>query len=273
MGLFLLLIFCPMPYAKAQDDSPSITITDSTQADAVAADTLVQKSVSKAEADSAYVREDYAEAVRLYKTIVRQQGESAQLYFNIGNAYYRMDSIAPAVLFYERARLLDPSDDDIRFNLDMARSKTVDKVVPASEMFFVTAFRSLVLSMSISEWAFLSVAAFLLVLLGIVIWLFAPQLRAKQLGFTLAVIALIVCIFSHIAIGQQRRHIEHRTSAVVMSPSVVVKSTPSASGTDLFILHEGTHVDITDDTMREWLEVRMSDGKQGWLPRSEVEII
>ena len=252
---FLLALTCVLLPLRAQNDS------------------TVQRPIDKAVADSAYVHEDYARAVSIYKAIVSQQGESAQLYFNIGNAYYRMDSIARAVLYYERARLLDPSDDDIRFNLDMARSKTVDKVAPASEMFFVTAFRSLVLSMSISEWAVLAVAAFLLVLLGAAAWLFAPQLRAKQAGFTLAVVALLVCVFSHVAVSQQRRHINHRTSAVIMAPSVVVKSTPSASGTDLFILHEGTHVDITDDTMREWMEVRMSDGKQGWLQRADVEII
>ena len=80
-------------------------------------------------------------------------------------------------------------------------------------------------------------------------------------------------LFSHIAAVNQRQHIDHRTSAVIMAPSVVIKSTPSQSGTDLFILHEGTHVDIIDDTMREWVNIRLSDGKEGWLHRSEMEII
>lgn len=227
----------------------------------------------KALADSAYAHEDFVHAAALYRAELDSVGESATLYFNLGNCYYRQDSLARAILCYERARLLDPADDDIRFNLDMARARTVDKVVPASEMFFVTVYRSLVLLMGIEGWARLAVVMFVLLLVGVAVYFFAPQLRAKQVGFTLAVVALIVCLFSHIAAVQQRQHIEHRTTAIIMSPSVVIKSTPSTSGTDLFILHEGTHVTIIDDSMLEWLEIRMSDGKEGWLHRSELEII
>lgn len=227
----------------------------------------------KALADSAYAHEDFVHAAALYRSQIDSLGESATLYYNLGNCYYRQDSIARAILCYERARLLDPSDDDIRFNLDMARARTVDKVVPASEMFFVTVYRSMVLLMSIEGWARMAVVMFVLMFCGVAVYLFAPRLRAKQLGFGLAVVALLIGLFSHIAAVQQRQHIEHRDSAVIMAPSVVVKSTPSQSGTDLFILHEGTHVNIIDDTMREWLEIRMSDGKEGWLRRSELEII
>ena len=227
----------------------------------------------KALADSAYANEDYVHAAALYRAQIDSLGESSTLYFNLGNCYYRQDSLARAILCYERARLLDPADDDIRFNLDMARTKTVDKVVPGSEMFFVTVYRTLVLSMSIEGWAHLAVLMFLVMLIGVAVYFFAPQLRSKQVGFTVAVIALLIAVFSHIAAVNQRQHIDHRTSAVIMAPSVVIKSTPSQSGTDLFILHEGTHVDIIDDTMREWVNIRLSDGKEGWLHRSEMEII
>ncbi len=235
--------------------------------------TLFAQHLTKAEADSAYAHEHYAEAVVIYKTLVDSLGESAQLYFNIGNSYYRQDSMARAILYYERARLLDPSDDDIRFNLEMARAKTVDKVVPASEMFFVSAFRQLVLSLSIQGWAILGLVMFVLTLLCVGVYLFVPNLLGKKIGFTLAIVALVVCLFANIAAVQQRKHIEHRTTAIIMAPSAVVKSTPSESGTDLFILHEGTHVDIIDDSMKEWVEVHMTDGKEGWLQRTEIEVI
>lgn len=228
---------------------------------------------TKAAADSAYAHERYADAARIYRQLVSEQGESPQLYYNLGNCYYRMDSVAHAVLYYERALLLNPSDRDARFNLDMARSKTVDRVVPASEMFFVTFYRSLVLSMSVQQWAVLALLAFVLMLVGVALYLFAPRLLLKKVGFSAAVVLLLVCVFANVAAYNQLRHINHRTGAVVMAPSAVVKSTPSPSGTDLFILHEGTRVEITDDSMREWLEVRLSDGKQGWLRRSETEVI
>lgn len=228
---------------------------------------------TKAAADSAYAHERYADAARIYRQLINAQGESAQLYYNLGNCYYRQDSVALAVLYYERALLLNPSDRDTRFNLDMARSKTVDRVLPASEMFFVTSFHALVLSMSVHQWAVLALMAFVLLLVGVALYLFARRLTLKKVGFSASVILLIVCIFANIAAYNQLRHINHRTGAVIMVPSAVAKSTPSCSGTDLFILHEGTRVEIIDDSMREWLEVRLSDGKQGWLQRADMEVI
>lgn len=234
---------------------------------------LASSETAKAKADSAYAHERFATAARIYQSIIDSVGESSQLYYNIGNCYYRMDSIAQAVLFYERALLIDPSDRDARFNLDMARARTVDKVVPASEMFFVAIFNKLVLSFSINQWASAAVISFVLALCLLLVYFFVPHIGAKKVGFTLAIVALLVTIFANIAAFRQRDHIQHRTGAVVMSPSAVVKSTPSQSGTDLFILHEGTHVDIIDGSMREWVEIHVSDGKEGWLSRKEIEII
>lgn len=242
-------------------------------ASSLCAQNRAAEEISKAAADSAYAQENYSEAAQIYQTLIDSLGESAVLYYNLGNCYFRQDSIARAILNYERARLLDPTDDDLAFNLEMARTKTVDKVAPANDMFFVTLFRSLVLSMTVRGWKILGISAFVLMLLGAAVYLFAPALIAKKMGFTAAVLLLIICIFANIAAAQQRSQVQHRTGAILMAPSAVVKSTPSASGTDLFILHEGTHVQIVDDSMREWVEVRMSDGKEGWLQRNEIEVI
>lgn len=265
-SFLLTLIVVGSSYAQGDTlTMPSIVSTDTTA--------VATEPVTKAMADSAYTHERYAEAAFIYRQLTDSLGESAQLYFNLGNCYYRLDSIARAILYYERARLLDPSDDDIRLNLEMARAKTVDKVVPTSEMFFVAVYRSLVLSLSITEWAVLAIVSFILALAAFCVYLFVPSIAAKKVGFTVAVVALLLCIFANVAAFQQRSHIQHRTGAVVMTPSAVVKSTPSASGTDLFILHEGTHVDIIDDSMREWVEIHMSDGKDGWLSRENIEVI
>lgn len=229
--------------------------------------------VTKAQADSAYAHEDYETAAGIYEQLIRENGESAQVYFNLGNAYYRQDKMARAILNYERAALFDPGDSDIRFNLDMARSKTVDKIVPESELFFVTTFRSLVLSMSVGGWAWLAIAAFVLMLIAVGVYLFVPEMWAQKMGFVSALLLLIVCVFANVAAYQQLRQIEQRTGAIIMAPSVVVKSTPSDSGTDLFILHEGTRVRVVDDSMRDWCEIRMADGKEGWMQKSKMEVI
>lgn len=228
---------------------------------------------TKAEADSAYVHEDFETAAQFYQVLLDSCGGSAQLYYNLGNCYYRQDSIARAILNYERARLLDPSDDDIRFNLEMARAKTVDRVMPANEMFFVSLFHRLVLSLSLQTWSWLGLLTFLLMLGAIAAYFFLPTLSGKKIGFTVAVVALFVSLFANLAAYQQLHHMENRDNAVIMSSSVVVKSTPSQAGTDLFILHEGTRVEIKDDTMNDWVEVQVSDGKEGWISRTDIEVI
>lgn len=234
--------------------------------------TKVSKPVSKELADSAYVHEEYAEAAAIYTKLLKK-GQSAELYYNIGNCYYRMDKMAKAILNYERALMLSPSDKDARFNLELARTKTVDKVMPASEMFFVTLFKRLVKSMSISSWIALAIATFILMLLAVALYVFGNTVSMKKSGFTLAVLFLLVSIFSNIAAYSHQQAMAHRTGAIIMSTSVVVKSTPSDTGTDLFILHEGTRVEIIDDVMKEWCEVRMSDGKEGWMRKQDLEVI
>ncbi|MCR5820939.1 MAG: tetratricopeptide repeat protein [Bacteroidaceae bacterium] len=230
------------------------------------------KPVTKAMADSAYVHEDYQKAVSIYSKLLKK-GQSADLYYNIGNCYYRQDIIAKAILNYERALMLDPSDKDIRFNLELSRTKTIDKVMPASEMFFVTVFKRMVKSMSISAWMFMAIASFIIMLLAVALYIFGNTVSMKKTGFTIAVLFLLVSIFANIAAYSHRQSITHRSGAIIMSTSVVVKSTPSDSGTDLFILHEGTRVEIIDDMMKEWCEVRMSDGKEGWMRKADLELI
>lgn len=253
----------------AAEDTLSVAMPMSTDSTAI---TPVEE-VTKVAADSAYAKEHFALAATIYKALIAQNGESAEVYFNLGNSYYRQDSIAQAILYYERALLLDPADADIRLNLDMARAKTVDKVVPQSELFFVTAWRSLVLSQSVHSWMLCGWIAFALLLLLLGAWLFVPRVGLQKAAFAGAVAALCVCIVANLAAFNQRRQMLQRDGAIILSPSAVVKSTPSATGTDLFILHEGTHVDITDDSMRDWVEIRMVDGKDGWLERSTIEVI
>ena len=224
-------------------------------------------------ANQSYKQELYNDALKLYLQEAEHTGVSSALYCNIGDTYYRLKDNVHAVLYYERALLLDPSNDDTRFNLDIARSKTVDRVVPASEMFFLQLFHSLILSQSISRWAIMAITAFVLALICLTLYLFMPSIAAKKLSFTAAVLLFLVCVFANIAAFEQRSHIQNRTEAIIMAPSAVVKSTPSTSGTDLFILHEGTHVHISDNSMRDYVEVQLTDGKQGWIPRDLIEII
>ena len=233
---------------------------------------LTAGAVTKAEADSAYVQERYQQAAKDYEALLKQ-GVSAELYYNLGNCYYRMDQITQAVLNYERALLLSPGDKDIRFNLQMARSKTIDKITPESEMFFVTWYRSLVNVQSVDSWAHTALIALFVAIALALLYLFANPVWLRKVGFFGGFLLLLVFLVSNLFAWQQKRNLTHRSGAIIIKSAVNVKSTPSKNGTDLFILHEGTKVTITDATMKEWKQIRVDDGKEGWLETSEIEVI
>lgn len=233
---------------------------------------MVANAATKADADSAYVNGNYQEAIKVYESLLKH-GESAELYYNLGNAYYRTENITRAVLNYERALLLSPGDGDIRFNLQIARSKTIDKIVPESEMFFVTWYRSLVNIMSVDGWGRMALVSLALVIVLFLVYLFSARVWVQKVGFFGGGILLVVFVFSNFFAWQQRQQLLNREGAIVVAPSVTVKSTPAQNGTDLFILHEGTKVVITDGSMKSWREIRLADGKKGWIESKKIELI
>ena len=228
---------------------------------------------TKAEADALYEKEKYAEAAAAYQSVLKDEGMAYEVYYNLGNCYYKMDDVPHAVLCYERAYLLNPGDADLRVNLALARGKTVDKVVPPSEMFFVTWWRELSHSMDITSWTSLGLAAFVLMLVGIVLYLFMSALWVRKVGVYGAMALFVVSVVSNLAALSQHNDIIGRDAAVIMSPAVTVKSSPSERSTDLFVIHEGSKVEILDGSMDGWMEVKFEEGKQGWIPASAAEVI
>lgn len=234
---------------------------------------FINAAVTKEEADQAYQANDFAAAIEKYEAILNTEGESADVYYNLGNSYYKEKNIAKAVLNYERALLLNPGDADIRFNLEMARSKTVDQITPVSEVFIVTWMNSLINVMSEKEWGVVGILSFWLMLVSLIVYIFGRRILYKKIGFTGVVVFLLIAIGANIFASSQKAELINRTGAIVMSPSLTVKSTPNESGTDLFVLHEGTKVYVEDDSMREWKEIRLEDGKKGWVQTNTIEII
>ena len=233
---------------------------------------LSSSATNKAEADSAYAQGHYQQAVKDYGELLKK-GVSADLYYNLGNAYYRMDEIPRAVLNYERALLLSPGDADIRFNLQMARSKTIDKITPESEMFFVTWYHSLVNMTSVDGWARMALVALALAIVLALLYLFAGAVWLRKVGFFGAFGLIVVFIVANVFAHVQKQSFTSRSGAIIMAPAATVKSTPATQGTDLFILHEGTKVNITDGSMRQWKRIRVADGKEGWVETSQIEVI
>ena len=225
------------------------------------------------EADSAYIQGDYLKAIDIYESVIENQGVNATLYMNLGNCWLKRDEVARAILCYERAYLIDPSDEDVRFNLELARTKTVDKVSPVNQLFIVVWFKKLLSALDVNSWAILAVVMFAACILLAGIYLFSKKTGIRKLSFSFSTIFLLLSILSFIFATTQMGNIRNRDTAIIMSPSVTVKSTPSSGGTDLFIIHEGRKVKILDSSMKEWVEIRLEDGNTGWVPVNVMEII
>ena len=232
---------------------------------------FAQKSL-KALGDEAYGKGNYQQAINDYEQLLKQ-GVSAEVYYNLGNAYYRSENITKAIINYERALLLSPGDEDIRFNLQLARSKTIDKITPESEMFFVTWYRSLVNMTSVDGWAYIALVSLLAALCLALVYLFASKVWFRKIGFFAGILMVVLFIVSNIFAYHQRRILDNRTSAIVIAPSVNVKTTPEAAAKDAFLIHEGTKVEITDDSMNDWKCIHLANGKEGWVSTKVLERI
>lgn len=258
-------------------DSLSIEPRQINEADSIHVDTHTLldnklEDVTKTKGDSAYIKEDYAAAIQIYEALLKN-GEAADVYYNLGNSYYKIGEIAKAVLNYERALLLQPGNGDIRANLEVARAKTIDKVEPVPEVFFVSWIKSLTNSMSVDAWATWGIVSFILLIVSLYFFIFSKQIMWKKIGFISGIIFLIITVCSNLFASQQKENLVNRNEAIVMNPSVTVRSTPSESGTSLFILHEGRKVNVKDNSMKEWKEIHLEDGKVGWVPASAIEVI
>lgn len=177
------------------------------------------------------------------------------------------------MLAYERAYELDPGNSDIRFNLEKARSKTIDKITPQPEMFFVTWYRALVYFISIDSWAFVAIVAVLLAIVSLLFYFFAAQVSRRKWGFFLSIAFALLFVLANLCAAQQRREVCSKRGAIVTAPTVSVRNTPSATSETKFVIHEGTRVEIKDRSMKGWYAVSIADGREGWLTEKQVEEI
>ena len=233
---------------------------------------LSASAVTKQNADTEYTKGNYQQAIKDYEDLLKN-GVSPEVYYNLGNAYYRTDNITKAVLAYERAHLLSPGDEDINFNLQFARSKTIDKITPVSEMFFVTWYKALVNFTSVDNWAKTGILSIILALVLVLVYLFAPQLLLRKAGFFGGILFFVVFLLSSLFAYQQKQILVNRTGAIIVAPTVNVKKTPSRQSADQFVIHEGTRVDITDRSMDGWRGIHLADGRDGWIETKQLEEI
>jgi len=223
-------------------------------------------------ANQHYIAGEYDQAIEAYNEILNSNRESAEVYYNLGNAFYKTGKFTQAILNYERAKLLAPNDEDIQFNLDLANQHVVDAIDPLPQVFFIRWWNSITNKYSIDEWSRISVVSFILFLILAGLFFFTQNGMVKRLSFWTGILIIVISIFSFNFAARHKKRITEHNFAIITQPSVTVKSSPSDSGTDLFLIHEGLKVEIRD-SLGGWMEIRLSDGNQGWLPANSIERI
>ena len=218
-------------------------------------------------ANAFYTTGDYQQAISNYEQILRTGRESAKLYFNLGNAYYKAGNINLAILNYERAKVLAPNDENIDFNIRMANQSVVTSIEPLPLPFFIR-WRTSVINMYPSDtWSGISIFSFVLFLGLIGLFIFSRNVSVRRISFLTGIFMVIFSGFTFSFASKQKKKIMERNSAIVFCPRVTVKSAPSQTGTDLFLIYEGLKVDVTD-SIGTWKEIKLADGNEGWLPDS-----
>lgn len=223
-------------------------------------------------ANSHYVDNDFDKAAELYQTLVDSGYQSAEIYFNLGNAYFKLNRIPYAILNYERAYRLNPNDEDIEFNLEYARTFTVDRIEPLPVFFLLKWYRSVRQILSSNGWAWCSLFWIAVTLSFVLIFWFALKSSTKRLSFSLGIISLVFAVVSIVFSGQEKENETIRDKAIIFQSVVTVKSSPGETGKEIFILHSGTKVQITK-ALGKWVEVRIADGNKGWIPSESIELI
>ncbi|MFM8432587.1 MAG: tetratricopeptide repeat protein [Bacteroidota bacterium] len=222
--------------------------------------------------NAAYKAKDYEAAITAYERCLANSITAPELEFNLGNACYKAGKNAEAILHYERALKLSPSDDDIRYNLRLANLKNTDRIETIPKVFYERWSEGLTMLMNERSWSVLLL--FLLWLtFGTVSFYFLTRVSKLKKTAFFGSIGLLIILFMTWSFTADRSDSEFGNDrAVIMKTSVYVKSSPDEKGNDLFILHDGTTVDVLDE-LEGWKRIRISNGSSGWLPSTFIEVI
>ncbi len=215
---------------------------------------------------------EFEEAIKIFDGMTQKGYQGESLYFNLGNAYFRVGKIGLAILNYEKAKKISPSDEDINHNLLFANSKISDKIETLPRFFIFDWWENALALFSISWWTYLSYLFYLIILVSIGYYFLARSLKGQRLAFYSGVVSLFILIFCvTMLLVNLNRELNVRYG-IIVEPIVVTKFSPDQNSKDAFIVHEGLKV-RTEDSISDWVKIKLIDGKVGWLKKNNVRII
>lgn len=225
--------------------------------------------VSFQQANTYYKEGKYDKAVSEYEQLLQTNKQSATVYYNLGNAYFKQGALGHALLNYERAYRLKPSDKDIKANLNFARTQLADKIEAPKRYFITKWLYKVIHQLRSNAWTYIGLVLWALVFLAFVLFVRANAEQMRKLFFSVALLSLFLALFSFYAAYSQYHSNKSETYAIVLAQNITVKSTPSNNGTDLFVLHEGTKVQVLDK-VGNWHKIQLADSREGWLPIKKI---
>lgn len=225
-----------------------------------------------AEANKAYTEGKYKNTIELYEKILNSGSESYELYYNLGNAHFKMNNIPSAIFYYEKALELKPNDENTEFNLKIANSKIIDKIEEVPAPFYKKGMLNASNLFTVNIWAVIIIVSFIVFLLLVITYLISLSVRMRKLSFWTAVLVLLLFLsFNYFAYNQHSR-VKSSFEAIVFDPSVNVKSSPDEKSTDIFVIHDGTKVKVRD-RVGDWVEIYIANGSIGWIKASAIKEI
>lgn len=230
-----------------------------------------QTAMDEFERGNAFYRDGkFDQAAMEYETILRQGMASAAIYFNLGNSYYRLGKTAPAILAYERALRLRPNDPDIKHNLDLVNLKTLDRIEPLPELFFVEWLRTVssYVPLHTTIWLFALGWLILFTSLAALYILTSPTILRLFRNFTIAALASLIPI--GVLLATQIADARIRNDAIVTTSVATAKTSPDSQSLDAFVIHEGLKVKLSD-SVGDWVKIVLADGKIGWIRTQDCE--
>lgn len=229
-------------------------------------DSLIKK------ANSLYEQGYYNEAIEAYSQVLEDEYISADIYYNMGNAYFKLKKTAYAILYYEKALLINPGHEEAHHNLELANAYIMDKIDVIPDIFLKRLKNVVINYFSPLGWLWISIVSFALFLILLLIYFFGTSGVAKKSGFWFGLLFLLISLFALANSFERRNSIQDSGKAIIVAPVVTVKSSPNESGTNLFVLHEGTKVRLVDK-VGAWSEIMLSDGNKGWVRDAVFEKI
>ncbi len=217
-----------------------------------------------------YRKSQFQEAVQAYESVLKTNKQSAELYFNLGNAYYKLNKVAPAIYNFEKALLLKPNDKDILNNLAFAQKLQIDEVKEVPEVGFGKALSNLTSARTYNSWAWVAVFGSFFILLFFALYYFSHKTFLKRLffgGIFVSGLVLVLAIFA--AVSEKNNDVLFRP-AIVFDDQVEVKSEPNPDASNAFILHEGTKVEVKEE-LDNWRKIALPDGTNGWIRKNSIK--